>query len=221
LISSNESFGKYELEKCFRVLQTYSLVQWKADRGSYSMHKLVHAWASERLEADQQREYSLASLKLLNEAMARCKEEPQAKLRLMSHIMANSLMIPRQGWSADHAKILLGQLAWSANFVFKMGRWVEARAIDEFIYREWRIHFGEEHPSTIRAMKGLAYTLSKQGKLEEAAVMQKEVLEKSRRILGEEHPDTLMAINNLAIMLSTKDQLEAVATRNASITPQK
>ena len=217
LISSNGSFGKYDVEKCFRALQIYSIVQWKEDRGSYSMHKLVHAWANERLEADQRRDYSLASLQLLEEAIARCKEEPQAKLRLVSHIMANLSMISRQGWLVKHAKTILDQLAQSANFMFGMGRWVETRAIDEFIYREWRIHFGEEHPGTIRAMRNLAYTISRQGKLEEAVVMQKEVLGKIRRILGEEHLDTISAINGLACTLRRRGQLEEAAAMQREV----
>jgi len=32
------------LEAAFGALQTYSLVQWRDDRGGYAMHKLVHVW---------------------------------------------------------------------------------------------------------------------------------------------------------------------------------
>jgi hypothetical protein len=37
------------LEAAFGVLQTYSLVQWRDDRGGYAVHKLVHVWGQDRL----------------------------------------------------------------------------------------------------------------------------------------------------------------------------
>ena len=58
----------YELESAFGTLQTYSLIQWKADQESYAMHKLVHAWGQDRLEADRQRQVSSLTLKLMADA---------------------------------------------------------------------------------------------------------------------------------------------------------
>ncbi len=40
---SEQQWTVYELELAFETLQSYSLVQWKADQESYAMHKLVHA----------------------------------------------------------------------------------------------------------------------------------------------------------------------------------
>ncbi|RYP57926.1 hypothetical protein DL769_009196 [Monosporascus sp. CRB-8-3] len=72
VISPSEMLDMYGIEECFRVLQTYSFVQWKEDQASYSMHKLVHAWGYERLRVEERREYVVASVQLLGEAISRC-----------------------------------------------------------------------------------------------------------------------------------------------------
>ena len=57
--------NSYELESAFQTLQTYSLVQWRSDQGSYSMHKLVHIWGQDRLEATRQEQLSSLTLELM------------------------------------------------------------------------------------------------------------------------------------------------------------
>jgi hypothetical protein len=42
-ISPEGLLNVHSIESAFKVLQTYSLVQWKQEQESYSMHKLVHA----------------------------------------------------------------------------------------------------------------------------------------------------------------------------------
>lgn len=79
-------------ESAFAVLQTYSLVQFRHDQGGYAMHKLVHAWAYERLELDQQRNLSFAALQLLEEVTSAFDGDPTSKNRLVPHVMANFLI---------------------------------------------------------------------------------------------------------------------------------
>ncbi|KAH7122357.1 hypothetical protein B0J11DRAFT_581064 [Dendryphion nanum] len=217
VISPDASLDKYKIEECFRTLQTYSLVQWKEDQASYSMHKLVHAWGYERLEADQQRDFSAAGLQVVREAMSSCREEPQAKLRLVPHAMANFSMIVKQDWLGDGVKTVLSQLERSALFAYDLGQWAEACAVQSYIYGEWKRVFGEEHPSTISAMNNLANTLRGQGQLKEAAAMQKEVVEKRKQILGREHPDTISAMSNLANTLRGQGQLKEAAAMQKEV----
>ena len=53
------------------VLAMYWLVQWCDVQSSYVMHKLVHAWALERLEETQQRQLSVAVLNQLGNVTSR------------------------------------------------------------------------------------------------------------------------------------------------------
>lgn len=60
-----------DLESSFETLQSYSLLQWRSDQRSYTMHKLVHAWGHDRLRAEEQRALSGLALELLAEATSR------------------------------------------------------------------------------------------------------------------------------------------------------
>jgi hypothetical protein len=66
--SSGQTWTVPDLESAFETLQSYSLVQWRSDQGSYSIHKLVHAWSYDRLEAEQQRQLSFLALELVADA---------------------------------------------------------------------------------------------------------------------------------------------------------
>jgi tetratricopeptide (TPR) repeat protein len=211
-LAPSDVLDMYWIEECFGVLQTYSLVQWKEDQDSYSIHKLVHAWGYERLGVEEQHDYSVAGLQLLEEAISRCGKKPQAKLRLVSHILANFAIVAMQSYASDsHAEIISNQLSRTGDFFKAIGRWTEASAVQAFVFRQRNEILGEEHPDTISAMSNLAIVLGNQGQLKEAAAIQKEVLAKRNRILGEEHLDTIAAMGNLANTLGDQGQLKEAA----------
>jgi tetratricopeptide (TPR) repeat protein len=211
-VSSTVTEDTYKLEKCFETLQRYSLVQWKEDQRSYTMHKLVHAWGYDRLREAEQHKFSVTTFKLVMEAINCCGNTPEEKLRLVPHVMANfGMLVDSRGAWDQAAEGTLNELQGIGVFVTDIGRLPEGRVIEKFVWDERRRLLGEEHPDTISAMNNLANTLGDQGQLEEAAKMKKEVLEKMRRILGEEDPDTIMAMNNLAITLGDQGQLEDAA----------
>ena len=199
------------LEKSLEILQLYSFVQWRGDQGSYSMHKLVHAWAFDRLTQDEQQDLSVAGLQLLCEAIRVCKPQPQDKSRLVPHLMANFETVAKcVNSSAKEA--VLDPLGTVAAFIDAHGRWQETKSVEAFLLEQRCELYGDDHPSTISAMNNLANTLGDQGHLEEAAATQKEVLEKRRRILGDDHPDTISAMNNLAITLRDQNHLQEAMT---------
>jgi tetratricopeptide (TPR) repeat protein len=218
LVSPQQALDVYKIEECFAVLQKYSLVQWKADQQSYAMHKLVHAWGCDRLTAKEQNKYSQAAFGLVVEAVEAMKvvegysRGPEDKLRLVPHVMGSFQALTGvgnrlNGVTAD----LVDEMESVGGFVTDLGRWPEARAVEEYVLQARSRLLGEEHPDTILAMGNLASTLEDQGQLEEAAMMKKEVLEKMKRILGEEHPSTISAMNNLASTLGEQGQLEEAA----------
>ena len=89
LVSPDAPLDLYALESAFETLQTYSLVQWKADQNSYSMHKLVHAWGHDRLDMAEQSRLSFGALQLLVEHLSVVRVDPSSKLRLRPHLMAS------------------------------------------------------------------------------------------------------------------------------------
>jgi tetratricopeptide (TPR) repeat protein len=212
IISPRQTVDIYKIEECFEVLQRYSFVQWKKDQQSYAIHKLVHAWGYDRLTADDQRKFSLATFRLVVEAIDRCGNTPEDKLRLVPHAMANfSTLASTSGGLGRTTEGTLDELERVGMFIRDLGRWSEGRIIQEFVLNRRRSLLGEEHLDTISAMNNLASTLGEQGQHDEAAKMKKEVLEKRRRILGEEHLNTISAMNNLAITLGEQGQRDEAA----------
>ena len=197
--------NSYELESAFQTLQTYSLVQRKSDQGSYAMHKLVHAWGQDRLEADRQRQLSSLALELMADATAQDEIDPSHQLRLVPHVMASFDIFSLLFKSLD--ELAIGRLAIvnrMAGFLFRIGRWSEAYKIQVFNFRRTEKILGKEHPNTLISMNNLAEVLSSQGNYKEAERIHRQALALKERVLGKEHPDTLGSINNLALVLSSQ-----------------
>ncbi|RMZ84471.1 hypothetical protein DV738_g741, partial [Chaetothyriales sp. CBS 135597] len=197
------------IKDCFEPLQQYSLVQWKEDQNSYTMHKLVHAWGFDRLNNDMKQNFSILTFCLLSRTIIECSDAPKEKLRLVPHVMANFTAL--DGTAAGDLKNILSELGLVAKFLTSLGQFREAYNIQQYLLSELQRFHGEEHPDTINTMNNLALTLCYQGQLEEAAEIQKKVLEKEQQILGDEHPDIITTMSNLAVILHHQGQLEEAA----------
>ena len=206
---SEQQWTVYELESAFETLQSYFLIQWKADQKSYAMHKLVHAWGQDRLEADGQRQLSSLALELMADAIAKDQIDPSHQLRLVPHVMASFGMFCPLHESLDElAMDRLTMIDGMEDFLFRIGRWSEAYKMQVFHLRKTEKMLGKEHPSTLGSMNNLAEVLSSQGKYEKAEEMHRQALALRERVLGKEHPSTLTSMNNLALVLNSQGNYE-------------
>jgi len=90
-----------------------------------------------------------------------------------------------------------------------MGRYEEARQLDEdSLSRERRLH-GDDHPNTLISASNLAADLGGVGDLRASRALNEDTLARRRRALGDDHPDTLTSANNLGIDLSEAGDFEA------------
>ena len=102
------------------------------------MHKLVHAWGQDRLEADGQQQLSSLVLELMADTTAEDQIDPSHQLRLVPHVMASFGMFSPSPESLD--ELAMGRLAIIGGiegFLFRIGGWSEAyrmRCID----KRWR-----------------------------------------------------------------------------------
>jgi tetratricopeptide (TPR) repeat protein len=205
LVSPDAPLDLYALESAFETLQTYSLVQWKADQNSYSMHKLVHAWGHDRLDMAEQSRLSFGALQLLVEHLSVVRVEPSSKLRLRPHLMA-SFGLSRALKLRDRERLdLIRQIG---DFLYTTGRWLDVFDIFDFHFKNLSEILGEENPSTLTSMNNLAMVLSDQGKYEQAEEMQRQALGLQETVLGKEHPGTLRSMNNLATILRDQGKYE-------------
>ncbi|KAI9857163.1 MAG: Kinesin light chain 3 [Vezdaea acicularis] len=209
MVAPEEMTTTYNVEDYLRILQEYSLLQWRQDQNSYSMHKLVHAWGYDRLALDEQGRYSYTALQLIVQVIPDEQADLAPKLRIIPHVIANFSNVSR-AWGAagldDEGALSL--LFTTGGFLRDIGKYAEALVVQTFLVKGCSDILGGEHLTTIWAMNNLASLLSDQGKLDEAVSMQIDVLETCTRTFGGEYPDTIWLINNLAIILEKYGRLD-------------
>jgi hypothetical protein len=102
---------------------------------------------------------------------------------------------------------------WAANSLavaFEvMGRFAEARDLNEDILARRRRVLGEDHLDTLRSAHNLAIDLRALGDHHAARELDEDTLARSRRVLGENHPDTLNSASYLAIDLRELGEAQA------------
>ena len=90
-----------------------------------------------------------------------------------------------------------------------MGRYDEARDLDEGNLGRMRQVLGEEDPKTLSFASNLAADLRALGDLEAACDLDRHTLDRRRRVLGRDHPKSLRSASNLAIDLRALGEVQA------------
>jgi hypothetical protein len=82
-----------------------------------------------------------------------------------------------------------------------MGRYPEARALDEASFAWRRNALGSDHPETLIAAHDLAVDLRKLSEVEASRDPLRDTLTRRRSVLGEDDPETLATAGNLGVTL--------------------
>ena len=88
-----------------------------------------------------------------------------------------------------------------ASALRELGRYGEARELDEDTFARNRRFFGDDHTRTLASVTNLAADLYALGDTQAARELDEDTLARKRRLLGDDHPDTLGSANNLAAYL--------------------
>ena len=83
-----------------------------------------------------------------------------------------------------------------------LGRYDQARELDEDTLARGRRVLGEDHPDTLISANNLALDLRALGDHQAARELDEDTLARHRRVLGDDHPGTLASASNLAIDLA-------------------
>jgi hypothetical protein len=101
----------------------------------------------------------------------------------------------RLGDGHDDTLAAVTYLGWSLR---DMGRYAEARELNEDVLARRRRVLGDDHPVTLTSASNLAIDLSSLGEYQAARELDEDTLARRRRVLGDGHPGTLTSANNLA-----------------------
>jgi tetratricopeptide (TPR) repeat protein len=97
-------------------------------------------------------------------------------------------------------------LAWTLR---DLGRYAEARDLQQEIVARARQVLGEDAPNTLAYANSLAINLRLLGEMRPARDLDQDTLDHYRRVLGEDHPDTLASASNLAADLHVLGEVQA------------
>ncbi|KAF8122638.1 hypothetical protein K438DRAFT_1951119 [Mycena galopus ATCC 62051] len=167
-----------------KEIMAYSLINFDAERKSFSIHPLVHEWTRTTVtDKDSVHECMAEILGMCIKQIPR-EDIQLTSLRLVSYV--DSLMpteISRFG--REYAMIY-----------YHVGRYISAREL-EAVLQEWQKILGDDHVDTLHAMNNLANTYCNLGQFQDAEKLQLVVLEKWRKLVGNDL-NILLAMNNLA-----------------------
>jgi len=190
------------VDEVFATLDRYSLVKWHRDTGSYSMHKLVHAWGHDRLTPDLRAKYGAAALECLATTSLSRDSDPTLRARLAPHMMANFLTMSE--WCdamGDMRERTLEKVDSIADCLRDGGLYESERELRGFEHEKLKERLPADDRKVLRVADGLAVALKQLGRHIEAAKLLREVVEGAEKVLGKEHPNTLQSVNNLAVVL--------------------
>jgi hypothetical protein len=91
----------------------------------------------------------------------------------------------------------------------EMGRYAEARVLDEDTLARSRRVLGDDHPDTLSSAGNLAADLWHLGEYQAARELVEDTLARQRRVLGDDHPDTLASASGLASGLRSLGEYQA------------
>lgn len=216
------------LDDALEALTTYSLIQWKEEQSSYSMHKLVHEWGFDRLDEAEQGEYSSQSLSFLQWVVEGRQLDPAAKLRISPHVSASVARLREwQPTSTCVSETSLYRIQLLANFLRSVGQYPAELELLTFQRGEWerrRREGGEKGwlrglrarktektawRNSATSLGNIALVLQRQGKYEEAEAMNRQAIEEKEHVLGKEHLSTLISMENLAMVLKEQGKYKA------------
>ncbi|KAJ7724094.1 hypothetical protein B0H16DRAFT_328102 [Mycena metata] len=170
-------------------VQSYSLINFDAEKKVFSIHPLVHSWSQGTVRNPEGYMSTMGSI--LGMALS---ERPHwdtqlASLLLCPHI---ELAVKRD------VEIALVFRAQYATILWEGGRYQQVTRLQEEVLEKQRQLLGEDHPKALQTMGNLANSYSDLGEHQKARELRILVLEKQRQVLGENHPDTLTTMGNLA-----------------------
>ena len=200
LLQKASKWDGYRFRRAMAKLCSFSLVFKDAVKDNYSMHPMVHFWARDRLERQEQQFWSgITSTILAISISSSLNGSDQTYRRLLIPHIDSCLC-------GEHSKALLGsndserQILKAVKFASiysEGGRWIKAKSWQEHIVNARMRELGPENVETLNAKTDLAWSCWNLSNLSEALKLQLEVMVTSSKILGAEDPITLKAMDSL------------------------
>ncbi|KAH7124926.1 hypothetical protein B0J13DRAFT_628227 [Dactylonectria estremocensis] len=197
------------------LLLRYSMVETQQGlTGSYSMHPVVHRWAS-FLDCDQQKHESarLALVVVGSSVPTReSKEYWVFQQRLLPHAERCAEWMREAPSDTGVLYIsdeqVINSLHMLGMLYLDQGKFKEAEEMYERALEGYEKALGPDHTSTLNTVNNLGNLYNVQGKFKEAEEMYERALEGYEKALGPDHTSTLSTVNNLGLLYSDQGKFK-------------
>uniref|UniRef100_A0A0B7KQA1 PNPLA domain-containing protein n=1 Tax=Bionectria ochroleuca TaxID=29856 RepID=A0A0B7KQA1_BIOOC len=194
-----------------RVLLRYSMIEAEeGSKDSYSMHPVVHRWASCLDGQRQEDEWARLALAVVGRSVPR--EQTRDYWVVQRKLIPHAEMVRRwiekavSRWYIGD-QLTIGSLHMLGILYANQGKLPEAEGMYERSLEGKEKALGRDHTSTLDTVNNLGILYQKQGKLPEAEGMYKRALEGKEKALGRDHISTLDTVNNLGILYQKQGKL--------------
>ncbi|KAH6975787.1 hypothetical protein EDB80DRAFT_900003 [Ilyonectria destructans] len=197
------------------LLLRYSMIETQeGSTGSYSMHPVVHRWAS-FLDGDEQKHES-ARLAIMVVGSSVPRRESREYWVLQQKLLPHAERCA--GWMRE---VLSGADVWYIRDDLVMdslhmlgilysdqGKFKEAEEMYERALEGREKALGPDHTSTLDTVNNLGLLYKDQGKFKEAEEMYERALEGYEKALGPDHTSTLNTVNNLGLLYKNQGKFK-------------
>ncbi|KAH8588254.1 hypothetical protein B0O99DRAFT_693645 [Bisporella sp. PMI_857] len=217
------TWDPYTFREAIVLLSSFSLI--KIDEfNNFSLHPLVHIWARDRLNAEEQIKAAALTALILANSISFGDEVFDFIYRrsLLSHILCcmKHFKLQNKTIHSQEEEIIIASKF--AQVYVDSGQWRNACELREEVLEARKRTLGDEHPDTLLSMNNLASSYSDLGRMQEAVKLKEKVLKAGKRTFGDEHPKTLTSMNNLASSYSDLGRMqEAVELREKVLEARK
>ncbi|KAG9090212.1 hypothetical protein FS749_000737 [Ceratobasidium sp. UAMH 11750] len=190
-LDSSDSWDSSTFLSVMTELLSYSLITYDQVNATYSLHVLVHDWASTvvpHLRAVAIKHTTLLLAVSVDDGDSAA--EYAYKRGLETHVNA---VLQRQKKPGPNNMLALAK-------VYRcVGKWAQVEKMEQAGLEACRRAFGDEHPNTVTCSNNLALVYLQLGRYEDARKLQVRALDACKQIWGDEHTSTAISMGYLAL----------------------
>ena len=192
----HNTWDNYSFRRGISTLLSYALINRSPSETNFSVHRLVHSWARDRLSTENQSLYFCIACITLAASIPRDDETDNQiyRSKVLSHVIAFQTRNPKKS---------LGEtiLATDSRFGFLLleaGRSREVEIMNRDVLALNEKVNGKGHPWSLNIMDNLAQALKAQGKGLDAEIVWRDALDLTKNALGPKHRAVMERTNHVA-----------------------
>ncbi|KAK0741192.1 hypothetical protein B0T18DRAFT_419659 [Schizothecium vesticola] len=211
------AYSEVRFMAAVRLLIQYSMIETgESVQGSFSMHPVVHRWASHIQDEAGKMEFLRLAVMVIGSSLPlhTSKDYWVLERRLLPHAERCSRWMGEMyglGWGFNDPRNIDATLGFGHLYI-RQGRLKEAETMFPHTLEGSEKVLGRDHMLTLDTVNSLGVLYMNQGRLKEAETMYQRALKGKENSLGRDHASTLATVTNLGILYMNQGRLKKAET---------